>query len=292
MKTRLRLLVLAVLSSISASFSQGYYPLQVGNRWDYGELDPPPAGHFDFLYSVQIVGDTIMPNGITYSIQNYGSQADYLRQAGDTVLAYTDQGDRILYDFSAKDGDIVSVVYLIGDTITTTVHVGQSDVFNSVRKAWTYLIKPSRSSNEGWFTITDSIGRSYLFSEGGYIEYLIGAIINGVQYGIINSVNIQEKTSPGAFRLSQNYPNPFNPSTTIEYSIPFQSRVSLTVYDLLGRVVCTLDQGPREAGTFRVNFNGSNLPSGAYFCRLDASPSSKPAGSSDLSTVRRMLLVK
>ena len=65
--------------------------------------------------------------------------------------------------------------------------------------------------------------------------------------------------------LSQNYPNPYNPVSTIEYSIPSNSMVSLKVYDILGREVATLVNEMQNAGKHSVNFNGSNLASGIYF---------------------------
>ncbi|HOJ04846.1 MAG TPA: T9SS type A sorting domain-containing protein [Bacteroidota bacterium] len=81
-----------------------------------------------------------------------------------------------------------------------------------------------------------------------------------------------EESSPGftpdRVVLEQNYPNPFNPSTTIVYSIPEQSRVILTVHDVLGRLVASLVDEVRTAGAHTVVFDASNLPGGSYFYRL------------------------
>ena len=75
---------------------------------------------------------------------------------------------------------------------------------------------------------------------------------------------------PGQYALSQNYPNPFNPATTIRYSISHRSQVFLAVYNTLGQLVATLVQGPQEAGSYEVKFDGSVLASGVYFYRLQA----------------------
>ena len=72
------------------------------------------------------------------------------------------------------------------------------------------------------------------------------------------------------FRLEQNYPNPFNPVTTIAYRLPRAAQVSLIVSDQTGRIVTTLVEGSQAAGSYQVNFNAENLPSGIYFCRLKA----------------------
>lgn len=78
------------------------------------------------------------------------------------------------------------------------------------------------------------------------------------------------KPVPNEFRLSQNFPNPFNPSTAIRYQLSAVSHVTLRVYDVLGRAVATLVNGVKQPGSYEVSFDGSGLPSGVYFCKLDA----------------------
>jgi beta-glucosidase len=69
-------------------------------------------------------------------------------------------------------------------------------------------------------------------------------------------------------RLGQNYPNPFNPTTVISFSLNASQNVSLKVYDVLGREVKTLLNGFTAAGTYNINFDGSGLPSGIYFYKI------------------------
>ena len=73
---------------------------------------------------------------------------------------------------------------------------------------------------------------------------------------------------PQEYQLSQNYPNPFNPTTTIEYSVPEQSMVTITVYDVVGREIEQLVNGERSAGTYTVQWNAANYSSGIYFYKL------------------------
>ncbi len=73
---------------------------------------------------------------------------------------------------------------------------------------------------------------------------------------------------PSKFALEQNYPNPFNPATTIKYSIPKAQFVTLKVYDVLGKEITTLINKEQAAGSYEVEFNGSNLASGIYLFKL------------------------
>lgn len=87
--------------------------------------------------------------------------------------------------------------------------------------------------------------------------------------GKLNAVVESKKATP--FSLDQNYPNPFNPVTTISYQIPVAARVTLTVFDVLGREVQTLVDGQYQSeGSHTILFDGSTLTSGIYFCRLTA----------------------
>lgn len=79
-----------------------------------------------------------------------------------------------------------------------------------------------------------------------------------------------ESLLPSEFRLEQNYPNPFNPSTQIAFSLPEESQVKLTVYNLLGQEVARLIDGFMPAGNHEIKFDGSQLPSGVYLYRLQA----------------------
>jgi hypothetical protein len=87
---------------------------------------------------------------------------------------------------------------------------------------------------------------------------------------IVTSADGSAIPLPGEITLEQNYPNPFNPVTTIVYALPRAERVRLSVYNLLGELVRDLDIGDREAGTHRTTWDASGMPSGVYFCQLQA----------------------
>ena len=83
-------------------------------------------------------------------------------------------------------------------------------------------------------------------------------------------VSVEEKTNeiPNGFSLEQNYPNPFNPSTTIKYSIPEESFVSLKVYDAIGNLVETILEKEQNSGVYTVQFDGTKLASGIYYYQI------------------------
>jgi hypothetical protein len=75
--------------------------------------------------------------------------------------------------------------------------------------------------------------------------------------------------APAGFELEQNYPNPFNPVTFIPYTLSEPGHVRLTVFDMLGRNVAVLEDGPAGPGAHLAAFNATGLPSGIYFYRLE-----------------------
>ncbi|MCP4582378.1 MAG: T9SS type A sorting domain-containing protein [candidate division Zixibacteria bacterium] len=87
----------------------------------------------------------------------------------------------------------------------------------------------------------------------------------------LTTTGIEQVTeTPRQFSLSPNYPNPFNAITTIRYDLPISSRVTLDIYDILGRKLRTLHNGPQPAGSHSLIWNADGLSSGMYFYKLTA----------------------
>ncbi len=102
--------------------------------------------------------------------------------------------------------------------------------------------------------------------------------------------DVAQTGTPADFRLEQNYPNPFNPTTTIKYLMPEVrslrsevGRVTVKVFDALGREVATLVDKAREPGEYRVNWDANGFPSGVYFYRIQAGT---------FVSVRKMVLLR
>ncbi|HMS64730.1 MAG TPA: T9SS type A sorting domain-containing protein, partial [Ignavibacteria bacterium] len=94
--------------------------------------------------------------------------------------------------------------------------------------------------------------------------------------------NSNSSTKESYFKAS-NFPNPFNPTTTISYTLPQPTYVTIAVYDRLGRQVMVLVDQNQESGEFSVDFNAADLPTGIYFYRIKTP---------EQTEVRKMLFAK
>ena len=95
---------------------------------------------------------------------------------------------------------------------------------------------------------------------------------------------------PKEYGLEQSYPNPFNPTSTMKYALPTDSKVRLTISNILGQVVAVLADGVEQAGYREVNWNANSFASGIYFYRLEATSIREP--SITFAQVRKMVLVR
>jgi hypothetical protein len=122
----------------------------------------------------------------------------------------------------------------------------------------------------------------------GTIIYRLKQMDIDGSYRILPTVSV-DVNLPAEFSLEQNYPNPFNPSTVIRYQLPVNGKVSLKIYDVLGKEVATLVDEYKEAGKYEIEFNVeqaislSSLSSGVYFYKLQAG---------DFVQVKKMVLMR
>ena len=139
---------------------------------------------------------------------------------------------------------------------------------------WLKQSNPSTSSLRSvWFTDANN-GTAV----GDY-----GTLLRTTNGGVTFIGKENNITNPNEFILSQNYPNPFNPNTTINYSLPKQSNVTIKVYNILGKEVLTLVNENKPRGNYSVEVNANNLSSGVYFYRLSTG---------QFAQVKKMILIK
>lgn len=153
-------------------------------------------------------------------------------------------------------------------------------VTNWVSQSWYSFDPADLTTPLAFFTWDNSLAaddtgrpRGLGFSPDGMTAYVTmfstgGAAIQSFSPGAVG-VEPVDSEIPESFSLKQNYPNPFNPTTTIEFDLRTASMAQLRVYDVLGREVAELVNEPLAAGTYKVQFDASELSSGTYVYVLE-----------------------
>ncbi len=234
------------------------------------------------------IGDGHMPLHIT---RNYNGQ--YTNQNGvhsryESTLIQNNQS-QIVYD-----GDTLQYIDNLSDYVFNMLYDNYQYVdsvlyADSVAYAYASHNYNSTYYNKFWeiakdFTIGLFKKASYRLTCVIYTEWVNAG-------GTTEVIAGQGIELPSGYNLYQNYPNPFNPSTTIKYSIPEESLVSLKIYNAVGEEVLNLFNDIKPAGDYEIVFNASTLPSGIYFYNLQASDSRSGSGLS-FSEIKKMVLLK
>jgi len=219
-----------------------------------------------------------------------GSQTDY----GWSVRQTVDEGF-IIAGYTRSFGSGNEDVYLIktdqlgnsgcNESITATIMSNTATIVNNST--------PTIIGGGGQINTTTTIE-----NEAATIDSFL---CRNIPTGIDQSEGSTD-TNPHQSNLFQNYPNPFNPSTTIRFSIPEESFVSIKVYDVLGNEIAILVNERNPAGNYEVDFNSRSLtrlpdeqvhqtlPSGIYFYKLQVYPAHSGAGS--FIETKKMVLLK
>ena len=108
---------------------------------------------------------------------------------------------------------------------------------------------------------------------GGTEGRLTGALINGVMYGEIIVLSIDNTPTPSRYKLSQNYPNPFNPKTTIKFELDSPMHAELVIFNQQGKKIKTILNSALQVGTHEFPWHGKNdknedVASGIYYYQL------------------------
>lgn len=291
------LFIIAVSSNVKP---QQVVPLTLGNKWIFNVVETNNGSISNSYVKIyKIISDTIINNQqyckvkITFGMNNsytyWSSDSNYFSVLSQYSL------DTNYYSYVKRDTSWgIFNEYMLGTG--GYIKLYEMDVLGisgcKVQEKWTHS---RRMQNEGDSKYITGLGFGPVEIESIYqsdvlnveqvdSETIKGALINGTIYGdtIITSINKLLKQTD-KFQLSQNYPNPFNPTTTITYSIPKESFVTLKLYDVLGRELQTLISGEKKAGSYKVIFNGEEYSSGIYFYIMHAG---------DFIDVKKLILLK
>jgi hypothetical protein len=210
----------------------------------------------------------------------------FVKMQGDTVQIWNT--DAVFnccsrYIFYVSITDFHTIMCIEWDTSGAICRcICKFDLYTSITglEQGNYFVKVYRMMPEG-DTIVYVGATSFTFGSSG-TGFKIAHQYQSLCKGSTDIPNTQ-KFTPMDFELLQNYPNPFNPMTTISYTVPQSSLVSLKVYDLMGREVASLVNERKPAGTFFVRVDGSKWASGVYFYRIVAGP---------FMEIKKLLLMK
>ena len=246
------------------------------------------------------------PDSVTFTdpIPSYGPDADHFRDSATGQVEDASQLGKKIYTFTphrSPDGIVFDKDSILAGDLkggAFVISLANSNLVSALQDtSWDLLLVKLSKDSSGYSAHVFRLVSGFNSPLG---EELVGNKLFVVETGLFYSNNSprlweitlplasttgirQSSNSPKTFELLQNYPNPFNPSTVIKYQLPIASRVSLEVYDVLGREVETLMDRNQDAGTHSVIFSASNLPSGVYFYKLTAG---------DYVSVKKALLVK
>jgi len=232
-------------------------------------------------------------NGIYYSTNN-GIAWIQSNLNNATVRSFTLNGGSIFA------GTLGQGVYVSGDNGATwsQTTLNDKDILSLASNGNNIYAGSTRAAN---FFVSTNSGTTWVQRNEGIVNADISSlhIFNGFIYAGTMSSGVFKRSlneltgiqqisneTPNKFSLSQNYPNPFNPATTIRFNIPANSSVAqtfLSVYDMLGKEVATLVNQQLTPGTYSVNWDASNHPSGVYFYRLS---------SGNFAQTNKMILLK
>ena len=283
----------AVSNNIIAATDEGaYYSSDNGNTWLLSNLPVTDISDIsatdNYIYAiVQGYGIYQSANG-TYWYPVYLIAADFINIAAKDNYAYSGTFfDGAIYTPNSGGSWYACSGFPAGESVYAFGPVGNGMVLagTSIDPNWIYT---SMDNGVSFFPYSEGLGPNAITEHFAVNDSFMfaGTDYNGIWRRTISgvtAVNNNGLEKPSEFSLEQNYPNPFNPTTTIQYSIPKSGIVKLTVYNSLGETVKILVDNYKEAGTYTINFNASDLTSGIYFYRLSIN---------NFSSVKKMILLK
>jgi photosystem II stability/assembly factor-like uncharacterized protein len=229
-------------SNANIGFGVGYYETSIKTT-DGGEtwFSIPPLIPGRSMFAIKFINES---TGFVVG----GEQIAKTSDSGNNWIVKYNSGGSQLNDITTWGNNIAWVVGT--DKIVKTANKGENWIKRSF-SPYNYLISVDCADSLTCFAVG---GNALYKTTNGGVTFMEDNIIDRFT----------------SYLLTQNYPNPFNPTTTIQYQIPKAGFVSLKIYDLLGREITTLVNEEKPAGTYEVEFNGSNLPSGVYFYKLES----------------------
>jgi len=241
-----------------ADFGSNFNPNLNPNIYD--------IGHFNSISGYDVISGSISgPSGSLYTLTNTSFISSFSPFIVGNYNSVTGLLPVELISFTAIT--FSKNVKLNWVTATETNNSGFEILRSSQNNNW---VKVGYMTGNG----TKTTPTSYSFDDRklntGKYNYRLKQIDYNGNFEYFNLTGQIEIGVPNKFDISQNYPNPFNPTTKIDFDLPYDSKVSMKLYDISGREVMTLMNETKAAGYYTVQMNGNDLSSGMYFYRINA----------------------
>ena len=187
---------------------------------------------------------------------------------GQYKINYIITEDNLVYPQTGNSYCPGSSTWVHNWIVRNIVNTVTGDNINS--GTWTsgqvYPLTFTTNINSAWIAGNCNI-QVVIFKDNGALN--VSEIQQGIRLPVVTTgIDPVSNTTAAEYELSQNYPNPFNPVTSIKFTVPKDGKVSLKIYDILGKLVSTYVDGFLNAGSYNAQFDGSGYASGIYFYTL------------------------
>ena len=198
-----------------------------------------------------------------------------------SIFKSTDFGE----SWSICDSSIGAFGISFVNELTGFIGGGGNTLFKTTNGGSNFYRERTDSTSLAFISSIDFVSDSI-----GWYSCAVGRIYKTITSGqVLTNIASQNIEQINSFMLQQNYPNPFNPQTKIKFTILTSEFTSLKVYNISGKEISNLLNSKIQAGSYEVVFDGSDLPSGVYYYKIEAG---SPREAGYFQQVKKMVLIK
>lgn len=268
----IKLIIAAVIFSNIGFTQSDYFPLEIGNYWNYEYMYNYPIN-----YQNEVVDTVTFGENRYFKVESELNNRTYYYRVDTTEKLYkynfNTSSDVLIADFQMETGDSV-IVFTYDDTLHTYMHCTStqgtlittpttSDTFYNCYSFYFDIPQVYDDEYATWYSENIGFIHEVYLGPQPVFHTIIGAYVGGENV----LKNSEVELFPIDYNILSIYPNPFNNSATINISIPFELNLIIHLYDLLGKEVLTIIDKNFKPGKYQVGIDSENLSSGVYIVK-------------------------